>query len=66
MKVVLIAVLVLLTVVPTATMWTQDHEIYGEASQQIKNGHLPLEYLIVGGDFVSVCVIFWFYFRFVQ
>ena len=38
MKVVLIAVLVLLAVVPTATMWTQDHEIYGEASQQIKNG----------------------------
>ena len=35
-------------------------------SQQIRNGHLPLEYLIVGGDFVSVCVIFGFHFRFVQ
>ena len=35
-------------------------------SQQVRNGHLPLEYLIVGGDFVSVCVTFWFYFRFVQ
>ena len=35
-------------------------------SQQIKNGHLPLEYLIVGGDLVSVCVSFWFYLRFVQ
>ena len=30
-------------------------------SQQIRNGHLPLEYLIVGGDFVSVCVIFGFF-----
>ena len=31
-------------------------------SQQIRNGHLPLEYLIVGGDLVSVCVTFWFFF----